>query len=79
MPAMLGWFSEASTSASRWKRASRSWISGQRWRQDLDRDLAFEPGVGRPIDLAHAAFADLGGDLVDAEAGAGSEGQVTSV
>ena len=54
-------------------------VSGERWRQDLDRDLAFQPGVGRPIDLAHAPFADLGGDFVDAEAGAGSEGQVTSV
>ena len=29
----------------------------------------------RPIDLAHTAFADLRGDLVDAETGAGSKGQ----
>jgi hypothetical protein len=50
-------------------------VSGEQRRQDLDRDLAFEPGVGRPIDLAHAPFADLGGDLVDAETGAGREAQ----
>ena len=54
-------------------------VSCKRGRQDLDRDLAFEPGVGRSIDLAHAPFADLGGDLVGAETGAGCEGQVTSV
>ena len=29
-----------------------------------------ELGVSRPIHLAHAAFADLGGDRVRAEAGA---------
>ena len=51
-------------------------ISRQRRRQDLDRDLALQLRVRRPIHLAHAAFADLGGDFVDAEAGAGSEGQV---
>ena len=50
-------------------------ISGERRRQDLDRDLTFQPGVRRPIHLAHPAFADLGGDFVDAETGAGSEGQ----
>ena len=44
--------------------------------QDLDRDLTFQLRVGRPIHLPHSAFADLRGDFVDAEAGAGSEGQV---
>ena len=44
--------------------------------QHLDRDLAFQLGVGRAIHLAHAAGADLRGDFVDAEASAGSEGQV---
>jgi len=34
-------------------------VSCERGRQDLDRDLPFEPGVGRPMDLAHPAFADL--------------------
>ncbi len=50
-------------------------ISGERWRQDLDRDLTLQLGVGRPIHLPHPAFADLRGDFVDAEASAGSKGQ----
>ena len=54
-------------------------ITGQRRRQDLDRDLALQPRVGRPIHLPHAALADLGGDFVDAEARAGSEGQEIAV
>ncbi len=33
--------------------------------------VSVELGVSRPIHLAHAAFADLGGDLVWAEGGAG--------
>jgi hypothetical protein len=37
-------------------------------RQHLDSDLAFQRGVGGPIDLAHAAFPELGSDLVRAEA-----------
>ena len=47
-----------------------------RRRQDLDRDLALQLRVGRAIHLAHAAFADRRGDFVDAEAGAGGQGQV---
>ena len=50
---------------------------GIRWdrrRQDLGCDLT-QPGVGRPIHLAHAAFANLGRDFVDAEADAGDESQ----
>ena len=54
--------------------------TGQRQRsraggQDLDRDLTFQLGIGRPIHLAHATFTDLGSDLVDAEAGTGGQGQ----
>ena len=30
-----------------------------------------ELGLSGPIDLPHAAFADLGGDLIRAEGGAG--------
>ena len=37
----------------------------------------FRLAVGRAIHLAHAAGADRGGDFIGAEAGAGSEGQVT--
>src|SRR5215831_17509194 len=32
--------------------------------QDFDRHLAAELGIGRAIDLAHAAFPELGGDAV---------------
>ena len=45
-------------------------ISGKRGWQDLDGDLTFQLRVRRPIHLAHTAFADLSGDLIDAEAGA---------
>jgi hypothetical protein len=38
--------------------------------------LTFQVRVGDAIHLAHAAFADLRGDVVDAEASAGGEGQV---
>ena len=49
-------------------------VFGERRRQDLDRHLALEARVGGAVDLAHAALADLGEDLVGAEAGAGREG-----
>ena len=41
--------------------------------QDLDRDLPTQVGVGGAIHLAHAAHADLGSDLIRAEAGASSQ------
>ena len=37
---------------------------------NLERDLAVECGISRLIDLAHPAFADEGGHVVVAEAGA---------
>jgi hypothetical protein len=40
---------------------------GERRGQDLDRDVALELGVARAIDLAHAAFAEQGGDVVRTE------------
>ena len=39
--------------------------------EDLDGDVAIEPRIARAIDLAHAARADGGDDLVVPEAGAG--------
>ena len=45
-------------------------------RQYLDCDLAAQRRVGRAIHLTHGPFAYRGRDLVDAEAGAGTEGQV---
>jgi hypothetical protein len=47
-------------------------VRSQRGRQDLDGDLPLQLGIGGPVHLAHAAFADLCGDFVDAETGAGS-------
>jgi hypothetical protein len=38
--------------------------------EDLDRDLAAEPGVARAIDLTHAAGAETAGDLEVPQAGA---------
>ncbi len=38
--------------------------------QDLPRHLAVQLGVSGSIDLAHAAFADEGSDVVVAESGA---------
>jgi hypothetical protein len=36
-------------------------------RQDLDCDLAVQPGVARAVDLAHPARAEQGHDLVRAQ------------
>ena len=51
----------------------------ERVRQELDRDVAIQLRVARSVHLSHAAFADLRGDFVDAEAGAGSKGQVCRI
>ena len=42
-------------------------MAGHRGRQNLDRDVAAEPGIGRAIDLSHPAGADRGGDAVLSE------------
>jgi hypothetical protein len=55
---MFAWLSAASSFASR---------SSHLGRQHLDRDLAPEPGVGRPVHLAHAPDAERADDLVRAE------------
>ena len=41
--------------------------------QDLDRDLAAQPRVARPVDLAHPARAERGEDLVRPEPCSGGE------
>jgi hypothetical protein len=33
-------------------------IGRERWRKNLDRDLTLQLGIGRPVHLAHSAFAD---------------------
>ena len=42
-------------------------VGGERVGEDLQRDVATELRVARAIDLAHAAGADRGDDLVGAE------------
>ena len=39
-------------------------VVAKRLRQDFDRDLTTQLGVAGPIDFAHAAGADRGGNLV---------------
>ena len=43
-------------------------------RQNLQRDLAVELGVGGLPDLAHPAFAEQSGHIVVPDAGAGTQG-----
>ena len=50
-------------------------IVRKRVREDLERDIAIQPGIARAIDLSHAPFADRRGDFVDAETSTGREGQ----
>ena len=47
--------------------------------QHLDRDVAIQLRIARAIDLAHAAGAQGGEDLIRAEAKAGVEGQTVAV
>ena len=49
-------------------------VGSERLGEDLERNLALELGIGGLIDLPHAAFADLGGDGIGAEAGADGQG-----
>ena len=50
-------------------------IVRERVRDDFERHVTIQFRVASPIHLAHAPFADLGSDFVDAEPGAGSESQ----
>ena len=70
---MCGWLSDASVCASRSKRARRSGSAASTAREDLDRDIAVQLRVARPIHLAHAASADHREDFVGADAIAGLE------
>ena len=54
-------------------------VRGQRLGQHLDGHLAIKGRIRRPIHLPHPTHADLGGDLIRAEASAGSEGQVAEL
>ena len=50
------------------------WIGREEIRQNFQRDIAVELRVAGLVDLTHATFTDLGGDFIDAEAGAWVEG-----
>ena len=68
---MCGWSSCEIARASRSNRSRNCGSAASVLGQDLDRDRAIEPRVARLVDLAHAARAEGGEDLVRAEAGAG--------
>ena len=53
-------------------------VVGDAWREDLDGDVAVQPGVARAVDLAHAARADERDDFIRAEPSAGSRGHERS-
>ena len=71
---MFGWFSEASTLASRSKRASPVGVGRERLGQDFERYVPVELRVAGLPHFTHPAFADLGGDGIRAEGGTGREG-----
>ncbi len=48
-------------------------VAGHVFGKDLDRDVAAQPRVPRPIDLSHSPRPDRAEDLVGAEAGTGGE------
>src|SRR5689334_11084805 len=54
-------------------------VGEERARRHLERDLALQARVRRAPDLAHAPLADLGGDLVRADASAGGQRHVRTL
>ena len=54
-------------------------VARDRGGQHLDRHRALQVRVGGAIHLAHAPFADLGGDFIGAEPGAGGERHARAV
>ena len=46
-------------------------VAGHLGRENLQRDLAFEVGIGRPVNLAHPAGAQQAGDFVGSDQRAG--------
>jgi hypothetical protein len=45
-------------------------VAGEETRQNLDRNIAPEPGVPRPVDLAHSSGADSSLKVIDADVSA---------
>ena len=48
-------------------------VRGEELGNDLDRDVAVEPGIPGTVDFAHAAGADGGDDFIRAESGSGRQ------
>ena len=70
---MLGWFRTPGRLRLLLEAAKPVRVLRERRGQDLDRDLAPEPRILRPVDLTHPSGADLAEDLVGAELGAGRQ------
>ena len=49
-------------------------VGGESFRKDLESHVPIELGVAGPVNLTHAACADLGGDFVRADARTSAEG-----
>ena len=47
--------------------------------QDFERDVTIQFRIASAVDLPHPALADMRNDFVDAEPGAGCEGQVLRI
>jgi hypothetical protein len=75
MVAMFEWLRAACVWASRVNRGQAVRVVCERVGQDLEGDVALELRVTGAVHLAHAAFTDLGGDFVHADARTGDEGQ----
>ena len=76
---MFGWLSAASTLRLALEARQAVAVRGEGVGQDLDRDVALQPGVARAIHLAHAACADSREDLVGADARAGGMRHATAI
>ena len=73
MAAMFGWLSDGEDFGFALEAGEPLGIARKRVGQHLDRDVAIELRVGRPIHLAHAARADRWRRFHSAEAGARAE------
>ena len=65
---MLGWSRAARVRASLLEAGQPLGVASEVRGQDLEGHLATEGGVLGPVDLSHAAFSELGGDPVVAQA-----------
>ena len=75
---MFGWLSLAKNLRLALEPRQPIRISRERLGQDLQRHLPVQLRIGGLVDLAHAALADQGGDVVVPEAGAGLQSHALS-